>query len=100
MLISKCVYLVDWYLKTFLIKERDYDILLEEYNNFISKYTTNKTYLFFKRGSYFYLYIIICDNNISEFEAIGFFTILDEKYSLSTLYNESINKLLSMHKNY
>lgn len=87
-------YIVEWYLKTYLIKEKEFNDLLDEYNTISSKIPpSNKTYIFFKRGNKYYLYIIIHKDNISHFEAMGFFTILNEKSSLSYLYNCAKEKL-------
>ena len=46
------VYLIDWYLQTFLIKEREFNMLDDEYKTLKAKYNfQNITHLFFKRGS-------------------------------------------------
>ena len=87
-------YIVEWYLKTYLIKEKDFNDLIDEYNTISSKIPTgNKTYAFFKRWNKYYLYIIIHSEKITPFEAIGFFTISDHKNSLSSIYNDALEKI-------
>ena len=89
------VYLVDWHLQTYLIKEREFDLIKEEYIAFTRKYNyKNITYLFFKMSNYFYLYLIIHNTTISPFEAIGYFTIFDEKESFSSIYSKAKERLI------
>ena len=89
------VYLVDWYLQTFLIKEREFELIKEEYIGFRKKYNyKNMSYLFFKRSNYFYLYFIVHKPDITPFEAIGYFTYFEEKESFLRLYSKAKEKLI------
>ena len=89
-------YLVDWYLTTFLIKEKDYNDLVDEYINITTKYNIiNPTYLFYKRGNKFHLYIIIHNNSISSFEAIGYISLTNTLNTINKEYENIITKLKS-----
>lgn len=89
------IYLIDWYLETYLIKEKDILDLFQEYKSLCQKIKDkNKTHLFFKRGNKYYLYTILHNNNISSFEAIGIFEN-DKEFPINKYYIESINKLKS-----
>ena len=88
------VFLVDWILETYLIKEKDFLDLVDEYNNLNKKINDkNKTYIFYKRGNKYYLYTIIHNENITSFECIGFFNSLNENDSLSIQYNKALNRI-------
>ena len=87
------VYIIDWYLETYLIKEKDLDDLIDEYNSLNKKIENkNKTYLFFKRGNKFHLYIVIHKDTILSFEAIGLFDI-NNNFSINQNYMNAISKL-------
>ena len=93
------VYLVDWHLETYLIKEKDFDDLIDEYENLNKKISIkNKTYFSFKRGNKYYLYIIIHNENVTSFEALGIFNFENKYNSLSNLYNDGLNKISQSKK--
>ena len=90
------VYLVDWYLQTYFIKEKDFEDLFDEYNNLLSKLKPNcKTLLFYKKGNKFHLYMIMHNELISPFEAAGLFNITDEKNSLALTFDKALSKIKS-----
>ena len=54
------IYLVDWYITTFLIKDNDLSNIIEQFNYLLDKHkTATPITIFFKRNSKYYLYVIL-----------------------------------------
>ena len=89
------IYLIDWYLEAYLIKEKDWNDLIYEYSGLKDKIKDkNQSFLFYKRGNKYHLYIIIHNNLITVFEAIGFFERNNE-IGISQSYNAALSKIKS-----
>ena len=69
-LIEDDIYLVDWYLTTYLIKSSDKELIKEKYNHLLSKHQdefTSFNPILFSRNEIYYLYLILrCAEEINQ----------------------------------
>ena len=70
------IYSLGWFLPSYLIKDSDYDTIIENYNTLIKKYDENESILMLqKKNNKYYLYVLFNRNidNLNHYEAIGLF---------------------------
>lgn len=90
------IYLIDWYITTFLIKDNTIENIIAQYKMLKNKYKETSTILIlFKRNNRLYLYVILKrkDFIISTYEAMGYFLLGTPHQSLNIELSNAINKL-------
>ena len=90
------IYLVDWYITTFLIKDNDLSNIIEQFNYLLDKHkTATPITIFFKRNSKYYLYVILKNScsTITTYEALGYFFLTQTHQPLNNELCYAINKL-------
>ena len=75
-LIKDEIYKVDWYLPTFLIKDKDIETITENYHTLLKNdKDNNKILILLNRNNKFYLYIIFNKVSLTVYEALGIFIV-------------------------
>ena len=90
------IYLVDWYITTFLIKDNELSNVINQFNFLTEKYkTATPITIFFKRNNKYYLYVILKNSSstLTDYEAMGYFFLTETPQSLNQEFVYAINKL-------